>query len=199
MTDVDLIARFLEGQTTAFNTLVWRWQDRLYNFVLRYVGNREEARDLCQQIFIRVYRSLGDLRNPERFSTWIYQIALNTCRDQLRQRQRHASLSLDHFEEEHGQPHPALEGAASQAPPADARMHENDLRHLLSRALQTIPEEQRVVVVMKEYQNLKFTEIAAVLETQINTVKSRLYYGLKGLRKIFDQWGISKENIGYEL
>ena len=199
MNDADLIARFLEGQVTAFNTLVWRWQDRLYNFVLRYVGNREEARDLCQQIFIRVYRSLGDLRNPERFSTWIYQIALNTCRDQLRQRQRHPNLSLDHFEEEHGQPHPSLEQVDAQSPPADAQAHEQDLRDLLSRALQTIPEEQRVVVVMKEYQNLKFTEIAAVLEAPVNTVKSRLYYGLKGLRKIFAQWGISEENIGYEL
>jgi len=199
MNDADLIARFLEGQVAAFNTLVWRWQDRLYNFVLRYVGNREEARDLCQQIFIRAYRSLSGLRDPERFSTWIYQIALNTCRDRLRQRQRHSSLSLDRFEEEHGQPHPALERVDAQPPPADAGMHEQDLRDLLSRALQAIPEEQRVVVVMKEYQNLKFTEIAAVLETPINTVKSRLYSGLKGLRKIFDQWGISEENIGYEL
>ncbi|MBT4496196.1 MAG: sigma-70 family RNA polymerase sigma factor [Gemmatimonadetes bacterium] len=199
MNDADLIARFLQGQVTPFNTLVWRWQDRLFNFVLRYVGNREEARDLCQQIFIRAYRNLGNLRDPERFSTWLYQIALNTCRDQQRRQQRHPNLSLDHFEEEHGQPHPALKGTASQPPPTDARTHEQDLRDLLSRALQTIPEEQRVVVVMKEYQNLKFTEIAAVLETPINTVKSRLYYGLKGLRKIFDQWGISEENIGYEL
>jgi len=199
MTDADLITRFLDGQNGAFNTLVWRWQDRLYNFVLRYVGNREEARDLCQKIFIRAYRSLGDLRDPERFSTWIYQIALNTSRDQLRHQQRHSNLSLDHFEEEHGQPHPVLEQADAQFPPTDAGTHAQDLRDLLSRALQTIPEEQRVVVVMKEYQNLKFTEIAAVLEAPVNTVKSRLYYGLKGLRKIFDQWGLSEENIGYEL
>ena len=199
MTDADLITRFRGGQVTAFNTLVWRWQQRLYNFVLRYAGNREASCDLCQQIFIRAYRSLEQLRDPERFSTWLYQIALNACRDQQRRDLRHPICSLDKIQEEDDRQHPLLQEPPGQPPAPDTRVERRDLRDLLEQALHEIPEEQRVVVVMKEYQGLKFTEIAAILQIPVSTVKSRLYYGLKALKKIFDQWGISEENIGYEL
>jgi len=199
MTDADLIARFREGQVAAFNTLVWRWQHRLYHFVLRYAGDREATRDLCQQIFIRAYRGLEQLRDPERFSTWLYQIALNTCRDQQRRDQRHPTCSLDSMQETEGGQHPVLGEAPGHPPAPDVRAQRNDLRHLLEQALGAIPEEQRVVVVMKEYQELKFTEIAEILQLPVNTVKSRLYYGLKALKKIFDQWGLGEENTGYEL
>mgnify|MGYP001421280554 CR=1 FL=1 len=106
MNDADLIQRFIAGQPQVFNTLVWRWQGRFYNFVLRYAGNPEDARDLCQQRFIRAHRQRHRLRNPERFGTWLYQIAANLCRDHLRHRQSHTSL--DAYQEENGQPHPAL-------------------------------------------------------------------------------------------
>ena len=81
----------------------------------------------------------------------------------------------------------------------DALAHESRVRTLLNRALQTIPEEQRVVIIMKEYQGLKFSEIAEALEVPLNTVKSRMYYGLNALRKVFDQWNINEEMVRYEL
>ena len=185
MSDADLILRFRAGQHQAFNALVWRWQGRLYRFALRYSGDSEEARDLCQQSFIRAYRQLHRLRDPERFSTWLYQIAANLCRDHLRQRVQH--VSLDAYEEVGARPHPALCRAAD--------MDKVELRDLLNRALQTLPEEQRVVVVLKEYEGLKFREIAEVLDAPINTVKSRLYYGLKALRKTFNQWDIDRDGL----
>ena len=74
-------------------------------------------------------------------------------------------------------------------------MHKDELRDLLNRALQTLPEEQRVVVVLKEYEGLKFREIAEVLNAPLNTVKSRLYYGLKALRKTFNQWDIDRDGL----
>ncbi len=185
MSDADLILRFRAGQHQAFNVLVWRWQGRLYRFALRYSGDSEDARDLCQQSFIRAYGQLHRLRDPERFATWLYQIAANLCRDHLRQRVQH--VSLDAYEEASAQPHPALCRAAD--------MDKVELRDLLNRALQTLPEEQRVVVVLKEYEGLKFREIAEVLDAPINTVKSRLYYGLKALRKIFNQWDIDRDGL----
>jgi RNA polymerase sigma-70 factor (ECF subfamily) len=197
MNDAELIDRFRGGQAAAFNALVWRWQDRLFNFVFRYVGDREEARDLCQQVFIRAYRALGSLRATERFSTWIYQIAVNVCRD--RQRRRRQLLSLEGFQEEHGRWPSLLEEHPGQLPPPDARAQARDLRDLLGKALKGLPEEQRVVIIMKEYQGLKFVEIAEILQVPLNTVKSRLYCGLKALRKTFDEWGISEESIGYGL
>lgn len=181
MTDAELIARFLSGQINAFNTLVKRWERPIYNFILRYVGNREETRDLSQQTFIRAYKSLKRLRDPEKFSTWLYQVALNSCRDAARNRSRRP-LSLDALQENDFDDLPEL--ATSPAHHPDAFAHAQNVRDLLNRALQSIPEEQRVVVIMKEYQGLKFTEIADALSAPLNTVKSRMYYVLSALKKI---------------
>ena len=98
MTDAELIRRFRDGESHAFNGLVGQWQSRLYNFILRQVGDREEAHDLSQKVLIKAHRNLRRLRDPEKFSTWIYQIAVNTCRDELRRRKRRPTISLDRLE-----------------------------------------------------------------------------------------------------
>ncbi|MDZ7269863.1 MAG: sigma-70 family RNA polymerase sigma factor [candidate division KSB1 bacterium] len=202
MTDADLIARFVKGDVNAFNTLVWRWQKTIYNFVLRYVGNREEAHDLTQQVFMRVHRSLPRLNKPASFSTWIHQIAANLCRDWIKQRRRRPAVSLENLQENgaadlHKHPALTLFPEASQHP--DRIVSRNQLRELIEKALQEIPEEQRVVVIMKEYQGLKFTEIAEVLGAPVNTVKSRLYYGLSALRKVLARWQLDDEVLHYEM
>jgi RNA polymerase sigma-70 factor (ECF subfamily) len=136
MNDAELIRRFNAGQKQVFNTLVWRWQSRLYNFVLRYTGDGEEARDLCQQSFGRAYGNLHRLRDPERFATWLYQIAANICRDHLRRQKPH--ISLDAYQEESGQPHPALH-QPDDAPLSPAtHLHHCELREILNRALRKL-------------------------------------------------------------
>ena len=77
MSDAELIEKFLNGDINAFNTLVWRWEKSLYNFILRYAGNRDEAKDFCQETFVRAYRNLKSLRDPHKFSSWIYRIVHN--------------------------------------------------------------------------------------------------------------------------
>ena len=196
MTDAELIRRFRDGESHAFNGLVGRWQPRLYNFILRQVGDREEAHDLCQKVLIKAHRNLRRLRDPEKFSTWIYQIAVNTCRDELRRRRRHPTISLESLENGADRRPGATANASART---DTGIHECELRDLLNRALQCIPQEQRTIVVMKEYEHLKFTEIAAILKLPVNTVKSRLYYGLNNLRKQLDQWNITRETIDYEM
>ncbi len=196
MTDADLIRRFRDGESHAFNGLAGRWHRRLYNFILRQVADREEAHDLCQKVLIKVHRNLRRLRDPDKFSTWIYQIAVNTCRDELRRRRRHPTISLESLE--HGDDRrPA--GMVNISARKDTAIHQCELRDLLNRALQCIPQDQRIVVVMKEYEHLKFTEIAAILKLPVNTVKSRLYYGLNNLRKLLDQWNVNLETIDYEM
>ena len=190
MSDADLIARCLSGEEGAFDLLAGRWHRRLYNFVLRYIGgDREEAQDLCQQTLLRAYQGLGRLREPERFSTWLYQIAVNACRDEFSRRQQRPTVSM----EEVGEPVDPAQGGA------ELGALRRDLRDWLERGLQAIPEEQRLVVVMKEYQQLKFTEIADILKVPVNTIKSRLYYGLNNLRKVLTGWQISQEAIDHEL
>ena len=196
MTDAELIRRFRDGESHAFNGLAGRRHRRLYNFILRQVGDREEAHDLCQKVLVKAHRNLRRLRDPDKFATWIYQIAVNTCRDELRRRRRHPTISLESLE--HGND-PRTDGTNRVPPRIDTGIHQCELRDLLNRALQCIPQEQRIVVVMKEYEQLKFTEIAAILDLSVNTVKSRLYYGLNNLRKLLDQWNVNRETIDYEM
>ncbi len=185
---------------SAFNTLVWRWEKNLYNFILRYIGDREESKDICQKTFIQAYRNLHRMRDPNKFSTWLYQIAVNKCKDELKKRNRHNTLSLDSLQENsNGAENFLQKFTSSSSNHPDAIVQNNDLRDLLNQALQSIPEEQRVVIIMKEYQGLKFTEIAEILETSVNTAKSRMYYGLGALRKVFKKWKINEEILGYEV
>ncbi|MFH1570020.1 MAG: RNA polymerase sigma factor, partial [Gemmatimonadota bacterium] len=134
---------------------------------------------------------------PERFSAWLYQSALNAARDLQRQRRRHPVVSLDGGEEAASRDLPLAVTGPEQA--TDRRVGARDLRELLARALQGLSEEQRTVVIMKEYQELTFAEIAAVLEIPVNTAKSRLYHGLKSLRRQFEALGIGEEGLGHEL
>jgi len=198
MTDELLIEKFLKGQTDAFNTLVWRWEKPLYNFILRYLGDSDKAKDVLQNTFIRAYKSLPKLKDRSRFATWIYQIALNQCHDCWKASQSgHLNLSeLDNDDPDKKYERLTLIDSA-HGPEKSA--HNNDLAEYLRRALMLIPEEQRVVIIMKEYHGLKFTEIEAILQVPINTVKSRLYYGLSAMQKIFKQWGLDREDLRYEV
>jgi RNA polymerase sigma-70 factor (ECF subfamily) len=201
MTDGALIKQFCEdGQVNAFNTLVWRWQKPIFNFVLRYLGDPEEAREIAQQTFIKAFRNLPGLKEHARFSTWLYQIAVNLCRDEIKKRRRRRTFSLEGLQENSKQSnaHESLTVADEAANP-DAIVSRKELRDILARALQELPEEQRVVVIMKEYQGLKFTEIAEALGIPLNTAKSRMYYGLAALRKILAQWQFDQESFEYEV
>lgn len=200
MTDDQLIEKFLSGDIQAFNTLVWKWEKNLYNFVLRYIGNREDAKDICQKTFIRVYRKVNKLRDTTKFSTWLYQIAVNICRDELKRRGRRDYVSLDEIVDRgNGLLATAMDSQSDPVEHPEMLTDQRDLRELINRVLQSIPEEQRIVIIMKEYQGLKFTEIAEVLETSVNTTKSRMYYGLTAMRKILKKWKISEEILGYEV
>ncbi|MBN1782903.1 sigma-70 family RNA polymerase sigma factor [bacterium] len=200
MTDAALIARYLKGDMNAFNTLIWRWEKPLYNFILRIMGNREIAKDLCQTVFIRMYKQLKTLNDHERFSSWVYRIALNLCKDELKKKSRHRLLSLDAMTDED----PDRDQCKKQFTDENALtpedlMHHKQVERIIKTALKQIPEEQRVVIVMKQYQGLKFTEIADILDEPINTIKSRLYYGLRAMKKVLEESNLGKEVLLNEM
>jgi RNA polymerase sigma-70 factor (ECF subfamily) len=199
MTDQVLIEKFLGGDISAFNTIVWRWEKPICNFAYRYVGGLELAKEVTQQTFIRAYKNLHRLKDKSRFSTWLHQIAVNICRDELKRKKR-VYVSVQELQEktESGSVLPVELHDTYQNRP-DANTQQMQLADILENALQTIPEEQRIVVIMKQYQGLKFSEIAELLNEPINTIKSRMYYGLKTLRKILTEWDINHEELGYEL
>jgi RNA polymerase sigma-70 factor, ECF subfamily len=182
--DEDLVAAFQSGDIAAFDELVQRWDRRIHGVVYRLIGNHDEARDLSQEAFLKAYRALGTFKRESRFSSWLYQIAINATRDRLRRRRRRTDLSLDELE---NKAEPALRDVR---PSALDRIESDDLSRSIAAAMAALPEEQREVVILKEYEGLTFPEIAQTLDLPLSTVKTRLYRGLAQLRTRLERQGI---------
>jgi RNA polymerase sigma-70 factor, ECF subfamily len=183
-TDEDLVVAFQSGDIPAFDQLVRRWDRKIQGVIYRLVGNHDEARDLSQEAFLKAYRALGTFKQEARFSSWLYQIALNATRDRLRRRRRRTDLSLDDVEEK------GESSLRDGAPSALDLIESSDLSRAVAAAMAALPEEQREVVILKEYQGLTFPEIAETLDVPLSTVKTRLYRGLGQLRVRLERQGI---------
>jgi RNA polymerase sigma-70 factor, ECF subfamily len=183
-TDEDLVVAFQSGDIPAFDQLVRRWDRKIQGVIYRLVGNHDEARDLSQEAFLKAYRALGTFKQEARFSSWLYQIAINATRDRLRRRRRRTDLSLDDVEER------GESSLRDGAPSALELIESNDLSRAVAAAMAALPEEQREVVILKEYQGLTFPEIAETLDVPLSTVKTRLYRGLGQLRIRLERQGI---------
>jgi len=162
--DRKVIERVLNGDSEAFNILVRQWEKPIYNFILRMISDRDEAMDLCQDCFMKAFRELRTLKDRDRFSSWLYRIAHNTCLSRIRKDQGKIWVELD-------------EDKGSNHVPAENRL-------AVEKALRQLPEDQREAVILKVFQGLKFEEIAAIQGAPVSTVKSRLYMGFEKLRSI---------------
>jgi RNA polymerase sigma-70 factor (ECF subfamily) len=180
-TDEELVEAVQFGDSSAFDVLVERWGRKIQNAIYRVVGSEDEARDLCQEAFLKAYRSLGSFKGEARFSSWLYQIALNLCRDRLRRRRGRTLVSLDELE---------AGAMTGDAPNPHELAEANDLSRAVAAAVAQLPEEQREVIVLKQYQDLTFVEIAEILDVPVSTVKTRLYRGLVQLRVKLERQGI---------
>lgn len=189
MEDAKLVQDFLGGNHQAFNKLIGRWQDRIHHFAYRYFANNDDAAEITQKTFIKAYQKLNTLEDAGKFGSWLYRIANNLCLDELKRVGRKRSTSLEALKT-------APQSETERA--ADSALMRNEAIVLLHKALLQLPNEQRMVVIMKEYEGLTFREIAEILDESENTIKSRLYYGLRALRKTFDSWNINKEVFSYE-
>jgi len=200
MEDGGLINQYLSGDVRAFNLLVSRWELKIFNFIFKVLGKREDAKDVTQQTFIKVYKNLRKLKNPDKFSPWIYQIAMNLCRDQMRKDKRAPSTSIHgKIRTSNGEEMELADFLADDSASAEDPLYQGEVVEIIRRGLNMIPAEQRTVIIMKEYQGLKFREIAEILDEPLNTVKSRMYYGLNALRKALADLEIDKEVFQYEL
>jgi RNA polymerase sigma-70 factor (ECF subfamily) len=189
MEDAKLVQDFLGGNHQAFNKLIGRWQDRIHHFAYRYFANNDDAAEITQKTFIKAYQKLNTLEDAGKFGSWLYRIANNLCLDELKRVGRKRSTSLEALKT-------APQSETERA--ADSALMRNEAIVLLHKALLLLPNEQRMVVIMKEYEGLTFREIAEILDESENTIKSRLYYGLRTLRKTFDSWNINKEVFSYD-
>ena len=177
-TDEELVARSISGDADSFNELILRWERPIYALAYRTIGREEDARDVCQETFLRAFRALPGFRGQAKFSSWLYRIALNLCRDWVR-RERRAPIvqppeDVDLME---------MAAAAEPSESIEELVSRKDLTRAVERAMALLPEEQRTAIVLKEYHGLTFQEIADLVGCPLSTVKTRLYQGLAVLRR----------------
>jgi RNA polymerase sigma-70 factor (ECF subfamily) len=183
-TDEELVARSVGGDAESFNQLMIRWERPIYALAYRVLGRDEDARDVCQETFLRAFRGLAAFKGQAKFSSWLYRIALNLCRDWLRRERRSPIV-------------PAPDGveladiAVDRAPVQSIEDYvaNQDMSRKVARAIQALPEDQRSAIILKEYQGLTFKEIADLLGCPLSTVKTRLYQGLSVLRRQLEPEG----------
>jgi len=181
-TDEELVARSISGDTESFNELILRWERPIYALAYRTIGREEDARDVCQETFLRAFRALPGFRGQAKFSSWIYRIALNLCRDWIR-RQRRAPVSQIPEDMDLGEL--AAQPGASET--VEDLVIRRQLTGLVESAMSTLPEEQRTAIILKEYHGMTFQEIADLQGCPLSTVKTRLYQGLSVLRKRLEE------------
>ena len=171
--DADVVAAFLAGEELAFELLVERYQTRLLNFIYRTIGDREKAEDLVQEVFIRVYRHLHRFDASKKFSTWIYTIASNLAKNELRNRSRNPLVLFQTMRKQWDADHRPLQFEDTSARPDDL-FRKRHLKELVEWAVAQLPEHHRVVFVLRELEGKSYEEIAEITGCNLGTVKSRL-------------------------
>lgn len=184
-TDEVLMVRFQRGERAAFATLVRRHQTGLFNFALRHVGAKATAEEVVQDAFVRVVQNAADFKNEARFTTWVYTILRNLCVDHLRRRalRRHPSLDEPRASHDGNDGPTLLEQTADPGIGVERQATGTELKERITEAVDTLPDEQREVFLLREVSNLPFKEIALITGVPENTVKSRMRYALERLQQ----------------
>ncbi|HEX8116689.1 MAG TPA: sigma-70 family RNA polymerase sigma factor [Pyrinomonadaceae bacterium] len=177
-TDEQLVERALAGDGDAFGEVVRRWERKIYALAYGITGSAEEARDATQETFINAYRNLPRFRGEAQVSSWLHRIAVNQCITRQRRARVRAETGLDEEVEAGREQFLSTAGDASPAHTSESLQRAEAVR----RAVASLPQELREVVLMKEFEELTFQEIAEALQIPLSTVKSRLYTALKQLR-----------------
>ncbi len=171
--DTALVNAYLGGETRGFDVLVERYQTRLLNFVYRIVGDRERAEDLVQEVFVRVYRHLGRFDRSKKFSTWIYTIASNLAKNELRNRARNPLVLFTSMTKGWEDEERPLEFEDPLSRPDDL-FRKRHVRELVESSVAQLPTHHREVFMLREIEGRSYEEIAEITNCNLGTVKSRL-------------------------
>ena len=183
-TDEELVHRSRGGDADSFNQLILRWERPIYALAYRVIGREEDARDVCQDTFLRAFRALPGFKGQAKFSSWLYRIALNLCRDWIRRQRRAPVVQLPEDVDvaelaSEGGPVESIEDLAAR----------RELSEVVARVMAVLPEEQRTAIILKEYHGMTFQEIADMQGCPLSTVKTRLYQGLTVVRRHLEREG----------
>ncbi|HET9712961.1 MAG TPA: sigma-70 family RNA polymerase sigma factor [Pyrinomonadaceae bacterium] len=175
--DEIIVERALTGDAEAFGEIVRRWERRIFALTYGMLGREEDARDATQETFLAAFRNLRGFRGEAKVSSWLHRIAVNQCISRQRRSKVRSEAALDDEQEKHAS---SFVTSVSYSPAHVAEGRQETLA--VRRAINSLPVELRQVVVMKEFEELTFREIADALELPLSTVKSRLYTALKQLQ-----------------
>jgi RNA polymerase sigma-70 factor (ECF subfamily) len=179
LTDEELVARAKAGDLESFNQLVSRWERPIYALAYRTLGREEDARDVVQEAFLRAYRGLKGFKGEAKFSSWLYRITLNLCRDWSRRERRAPIVQVP----EGTDPVELADERVQTSESVEDLVARREMSDAVAKAMAELPEEQRTAIMLKEYHGLTFQEIAGMLDCPLSTVKTRLYQGLSVLRR----------------
>ena len=189
-TDEDLVARSVGGDMESFNQLILRWERPIYALAYRVIGREEDARDVCQETFLRAFRALPGFKGQAKFSSWLYRIALNLCRDWIRRRRRSPLVEMPEGVD-------PVDLATEQGPveTVEDLVSRKELGDAVADAMALLPHEQRTAIILKEYHGMTFQEIADLQSCPLSTVKTRLYQGLNVLRRHLEKSGMAPQAV----
>jgi len=176
--DEELMRRCREGDMSAFELIVLRYEDAIFNFIYRFIADYHRAQDISQETFLRVLRNVDRYKSRNSFKTWLYKIAVNLCKNELRDRGRRRTLSLD-------DPAMGIESLAGNHYITPDRVYEREeMTRLVKDAVGLLPEDQRMAIIMREYQDLSYEEIASALNCSLGAVKSKIYRARQNIKKM---------------
>jgi len=170
-----LIQRFKNGELTAFDEIVRKYQKQVYNTAYGYIGNYEDAYDISQEVFIKVYKSLGKLKDNAAFGFWLRRVTLNACTDYVRRQGSETAMEdlsylSNHYHTDNGT--------------SDKLTESGELGKMISKAIQRLPKKQQKVFVLRHYEGLALKDIAETLNCSLGTVKAHLFRATRRLRDI---------------
>ncbi len=168
----EIVKRARDGDEKAFEFIVKKYQNRVANLIFKIIGDSSVVEDLTQEVFLRVIESLREYKFGSALYTWIYRITVNICIDEIRKRQRSRAYSLSDVLSQN----PKVEPSYS---PVEKTVEQRELRELIEKAISKLPVEYKTVIVLREFEDLPYEEIAKILKISVGTVKSRIFRARK--------------------
>jgi RNA polymerase sigma-70 factor, ECF subfamily len=186
--DESLMLRYRDGDVRAFELLVTRHRKPLFNFILRFVRDPAQAEDVTQETFLRLVKGADAYERQAKFTTWLYTIARNLCVDASRRAKHRKVASLDAPVGDDDGSATLLDFVPDQGAGVDRQAQSRELAIRMRAAIESLPDEQREIFLLREVADLQFNEIAAVVGCPENTVKSRMRYALEKLREALEEY-----------
>jgi RNA polymerase sigma-70 factor (ECF subfamily) len=177
----ELMARIAEGDDEAFEILVNHHQTSVLNLIYRFVGDRTQAKDLSQEVFLRVWQGAKTYKPEAKFATWIYRITANLCFNELKSSRRKKWFSFYRYDEDEG--NTIEETLSDGSPTAEDLLLARERSREISDALQSLPDNQRMALVLKRYDDLSYQEIAKILNCSVSAVESLLVRAKRNLQE----------------